>query len=453
MTPRFFIERPVLSWVIALTILLAGVLALRALPIEQYPSIAPPALQISVTYPGADATVVAENVTQVVEQALNGVEGFQYMSSSSRSDGATITVTFEPGTDIDVAQMDVQNRLSVVEQRLPEEVRRQGIQVFQSSESILMIVALTSRSGATDTLELGNFAASRIVDELRRVEGVGNVFEFSAPYAMRIWIDPDKLASYRLSPVDVLAAVREQNSQAAGGSIGNVPLAGGTELNATLQTQGRFSSPEEFASIILRANPDGSAVRVGDIAKVELGAQSYLFSTEIDGRPAAGMAIQLATDANALATSERVEARMAELAAAFPQNIDWTIAFDTTPFIRTSIEEVLVTLAIAMALIVLVMYIFLQSWRATLIPAIVVPISLAGGAIGLWLFGFSINVLTLFAMVLAIGILVDDAIVVVENVERIIDEERLPAFDATVKAMGQITTAIIATTLVLISVF
>ena len=453
MTPRFFIERPVLSWVIALTILLAGLLALRALPIEQYPSIAPPSLTIEVSYPGADATVVAENVTQVVEQALNGVEGFQYMSSSSRSDGATITVTFEPGTDIDVAQMDVQNRLSVVEQRLPEEVRRQGIQVFQSSESILMIVALTSRSGATDTLELGNFAASRIVDELRRVEGVGNVFEFSAPYAMRIWIDPDKLASYRLSPVDVLAAVREQNSQAAGGSIGNVPLAGGTELNATLQTQGRFSSPEEFASIILRANPDGSAVRVGDIAKVELGAQSYLFSTEIDGRPAAGMAIQLATDANALATSERVEARMAELAAAFPQNIDWTIAFDTTPFIRTSIEEVLVTLAIAMALIVLVMYIFLQSWRATLIPAIVVPISLAGGAIGLWLFGFSINVLTLFAMVLAIGILVDDAIVVVENVERIIDEERLPAFDATVKAMGQITTAIIATTFVLIAVF
>ena len=453
MTPRFFIERPVLSWVIALTILLAGVLALRALPIEQYPSIAPPSLTIDAIYPGADASVVEENVTQVIEQALNGVEGFQYMSSSSRSDGATIVVTFEPGTDIDVAQMDVQNRLSRVEPRLPEEVRRQGVQVLQRSESILMIVALTSRSGATDSLDLGNFAASRVVDELRRVDGVGDVIEFSSPYAMRIWLDPDKLSSYRLSPVDALNAVREQNSQSAGGAIGNVPLAKGTEINATLQTQGRFTTPEEFASIILRANADGSAVRLGDVAEVELGAQSYLFSIEIDGRPAAGMAVQLATGANALATAERVEARLAELAAGFPQDIDWTIAFDTTPFIRISIEEVLVTLGIAMLLIVLVMYAFLQSWRTTLIPSIVVPISLAGGVLGLWLFGFSINVLTLFAMVLAIGILVDDAIVVVENVERIIDEEGLPVFDATVKAMGQITTAIIATTLVLCAVF
>src|SRR5690606_22649589 len=302
-------------------------------------------------------TVVAENVTQVVEQALNGVEGFQYMTSSSRLDGATIGVTFEPGTDIDVAQMDVQNRLNAVEQRLPEEVRRQGIQVLQSSESILMIVALTSRSGATDTLELGNFAASRVVDELRRVDGVGDVFEFSSPYAMRIWLDPERLSSYRLTPVDALNAVRAQNSQAAGGAIGNVPLAGGTELNATLQTQGRFSSPDEFASIILRASPDGSAVRLGDVADVELGAESYLFSVEIDGRPAAGMAVQLATGANALATSERIEARMAELAGGFPEDIDWTIAFDTTPFIRISIEEVLVTLGIAMALIVLVMYV------------------------------------------------------------------------------------------------
>ncbi len=453
MTPRIFIDRPVLSWVVALTILLAGTLALRALPIEQYPSIAPPSLSIEVVYPGADATVVAENVTQVIEQQLNGVEGFQYMSSTSRSDGASIAVTFEPGTDIDAAQMDVQNRLNAVEQRLPEEVRRQGVQVFQRSESILMIIALTSRSGTTDTLALGNFAAARVVDELRRVDGVGDVFEFSSPYAMRIWLDPERLSSYRLSPVDALLAVRAQNSQAAGGATGNMPLAEGTEVTATLRTQGRFETPEEFESIILRANADGSAVRLGDVADVELGAESYLFSVEIDGRPAAGMAVQLATDANALATSERVVERMTELAEGFPEDIDWTIAFDTTPFIRISIEEVVLTLAVAMALIVLVMFVFLQSWRATLIPTIVVPISIAGGGLGLWLFGFSINVLTLFAMVLAIGILVDDAIVVVENVERIIDEERLPPYEATVKAMSQITTAIIATTLVLVSVF
>jgi len=454
MTPHFFIDRPVFAWVIALTILLAGALALRALPIEQYPSIAPPSLTIEVTYPGADASVLETNVTQVIEQELNGVEGFLYMSSTSRSSGtASIDVTFESGTDIDVAQMDVQNRLRAVEARLPEEVRRQGIQVFQASSTFLMIAALISRSGATDTLELGNFASTRVVDELRRVPGVGDVFLFASPYAMRIWLDPDRLSTYRLSASDVLAAVQEQNSQSAGGALGNLPLAEKTELNATIQTRGRFSTPEEFASIILRANPDGSAIRLRDVADVELGAESYLFSMELDGRPAAGMAVQLATGANALATAERVTARMNELAAGFPDDIDWTIAYDTTPFIRISIDEVLRTLAEAMALIVLVMFLFLQSWRTTLIPAIVVPIALAGGALGLWAFGFSINVLTLFAMVLAIGILVDDAIVVVENVERIMSEERLPPYEATVKAMGQIAAAIIGITLVLTSVF
>ena len=454
MTPRFFIDRPVFAWVIALTILLAGLLALRALPIEQYPSIAPPSLTIEVTYPGADASVLETNVTQVIEQELNGVEGFLYMSSTSRSSGtASIDVTFESGTDIDVAQMDVQNRLRAVEARLPEEVRRQGIQVFQASSNFLMIAALISRSGATDTLELGHFASTRVVDELRRVAGVGDVFLFAAPYAMRIWLDPDRLASYRLSASDVLAAVQEQNSQAAGGALGNLPLAENTEINATIQTRGRFSTPAEFASIILRASPDGSAIRLRDVADIELGAENYLFSMELDGRPAAGMAIQLATGANALATAERITARMDELAAGFPEDIDWTIAYDTTPFIRISIEEVRKTLVEAMVLIVLVMFVFLQSWRATLIPAIVVPVALAGGAVGLWAFGFSINVLTLFAMVLAIGILVDDAIVVVENVERIMTEERLPPHDATVKAMGQITSAIIGITLVLTSVF
>ncbi len=454
MSPKFFIDRPIFAWVVALTILLAGASALRDLPVEQYPSIAPPSLSVSVTYPGADASVLETNVTQVIEQALNGVEGFLYMSSSSQSNGtATITVTFVAGTDIDLAQVDVQNRLQTVEQRLPEEVQRQGIQVNKASAGFMMIVALTSKSGAMSTLELGSFATSRVVDELRRVPGVGEIRSFSSEYAMRIWLDPDKLAGYSLSPSDALLAVREQNSQSPGGSLGDQPIADGYEINATVLTQSRFTTADEFASIILRSNPDGSAVTLGDVARIELGAQSYLFDLELNGNPAAGMAVQLTTGANALSAASGVRSRMAELEASFPSDIGWTVPYDTTPFIQISIEEVLKTLVEAMLLIVLVMFLFLQSWRATLIPTIVVPIALAGGCVGLWLFGFSINVLTLFAMVLAIGILVDDAIVVVENVERVMAEEGLSPYDATVKAMGQITSAIIGITLVLVSVF
>lgn len=454
MSPKFFIDRPIFAWVVALTIVLAGVSALRDLPVEQYPSIAPPSLSVSVTYPGADASVLETNVTQVIEQALNGVEGFLYMSSTSQSNGtATISVTFDAGTDIDIAQVDVQNRLSTIEQRLPEEVRRQGIQVNKASSGFLMIIALTSKTGTLGTLELGNFATSRVIDELRRVPGVGDIRSFSSEYAMRIWLDPDKLANYRLSPADALAAVREQNSQSPGGSLGDQPIANGYEINAPILTQSRFTTSDEFASIILRSNPDGSAVRLGDVARIELGAQSYLFNLTVNDSPAAGMAVQLSTGANALSAAAGVRSRMAELERSFPEDIGWTVPFDTTPFIQISVEEVLKTLAEAMLLIVLVMFLFLQSWRATLIPTIVVPIALAGGCIGLWLFGFSINVLTLFAMVLAIGILVDDAIVVVENVERVMAEEGLSAYDATVKAMGQITSAIVGITLVLVSVF
>ncbi len=279
MTPRFFIDRPVFAWVIALGILLSGAIALRSLPIEQYPSIAPPTLQIVVAYPGADANVLETNVTQVIEQELNGVDGFLYMSSSSQSNGtASISLTFKPGTDINVAQMEVQNRLRRVDPRLPEEVRRQGVQVLKASSSFLLIVVLTSKSGNTPTLELGNFAITRVVDDLRRVQGVGDIQSFSSQYAMRIWLDPDKLASYRLSAGDALTAVREQNSQSVGGSLGDRPLAKGTELNATIVAQSRFKTPEEFASIILRANSDGSVVRLGDVARVELGAQDYLQS-------------------------------------------------------------------------------------------------------------------------------------------------------------------------------
>lgn len=454
MTPHFFIKRPVFAWVIALIIGLGGLLALRDLPVEQYPTIAPPSLTISMSYPGADASVLESNVTQIIEQELNGVEGFLYMQATSRSNGsASIELTFESGTDIDNAQMEVQNRLSRVEQRLPEEVRRQGIQVNQASSSFLMIVALTSKNGENSALELGNFASAQVVDELRRVPGVGDIREFSTQYAMRIWLNPDKLASFGLSPSEALAAVREQNSQSAGGALGDLPNAENIEITATIQTQGRMSTPEEFGQIILRANSDGSAVRLGDVARIELGAESYLTRLEINGQEAAGMAVQLTPGANALAVAEGVKARLAELERGFPEDIDWIIPYDSTPFISASIKEVLITLAVAMLLVFLVMFVFLQSWRATIIPTIVVPIALAGACMGLWLFGFSINLLSLFAMILAIGTLVDDAIVVVENVERLMEEEGLTPYQATVKAMDQVTSAVIGTTLVLIAVF
>jgi multidrug efflux pump len=454
MFARFFIDRPVFAWVIALTIALAGLLALRGLPVEQYPSVAPPSVTINVTYPGADAATLEANVTSIIEQEMNGVEGFLYMSSSSASNGAaSITVTFESGTDIDIAQVDVQNRLSRVEARLPEEVRRQGLVVSQANAGFLLIIALTSPNGTRSSLELGNYANNRIVDQLRRVPGVGDVRLFGSDYAMRIWLDSERLASFNLSPADALAAVREQNAQTAGGQIGAQPTTPEQQLNAIVVTQSRFTTPEQFAEIILRANPDGSTVRLGDVARVELGAASYESTTRLNGTPMAGMAVQLATGANALDAAAGVNERMEALEASFPPDVAWSIPYDTTPFVRLSIEEVLITLAEAMALVFAVMFLFLQNFRATIIPTIVVPIALLGACLGLWLFGFSINVLTLFGMVLAIGILVDDAIVVIENVERLMNEEGLSPRDATHKAMGQIITAIIGITLVLIAVF
>jgi multidrug efflux pump len=454
MFARFFIDRPVFAWVIALTIALAGLLALRGLPVEQYPSVAPPSVTINVAYPGADAATLEQNVTSIIEQEMNGVEGFLYMSSSSTSNGqASITVTFKSGTDIDIAQVDVQNRLSRIEARLPEEVRRQGVQVSQANAGFLMIVALTSPNGTRSSLELGNYANNRIIDQLRRVPGVGDVRLFGSDYAMRIWLDPERLAGFNLSPADALAAVREQNAQTAGGQIGAQPTTVEQQINAIVVTQSRFTTPEQFAEIILRANPDGSTVRLRDVARVELGAESYESTTRLNGKPMAGMAIQLATGANALDAAEGVNERMGALARSFPSDMAWSIPYDTTPFVRLSIEEVLITLAEAMALVFAVMFLFLQNLRATLIPTIVVPIALLGACLGLWLFGFSINVLTLFGMVLAIGILVDDAIVVIENVERLMAEEGLSPPEATHKAMDQIIYAIIGITLVLIAVF
>ncbi|ROT93703.1 multidrug efflux RND transporter permease subunit [Altererythrobacter sp. FM1] len=451
---RFFIDRPIFAWVVSLGILLAGFLALRALPVEQYPEVAPPSLTISVVYPGADAKTLEENVTQVIEQQLNGVEGFLYMSSSSLSNGtASITLTFEAGTNIDIAQTEVQNRLSTVEARLPEEVRRQGITMRQADDTFLMIVALTSEGGAQSPTDLGNIAATQVADELRRVPGVGDVLVFGSEYAMRIWLDPDALASYNLSPSEVLAAVREQNAQTAGGSIGAQPTTNGQEITATISTDGRFSTVEEFKNIILRASNGAAVVRLGDVARVELGAQTYAYDTTLNRQPMAGMAIQLGTGANALAAAEGVKERLAEIAPSLPDGVVWSIPYDTTPFVDASVEEVVKTLVEAMFLVFLVMFLFLQNWRATLIPTLVVPIALAGACLGLWLFGFSINVLSLFGMVLAIGILVDDAIVVIENVERIMRDEGLPPLQATRKAMGQISGAIIGITLVLVAVF
>ncbi len=451
---RFFIDRPIFAWVVSLGILLAGVLALRTLPVEQYPQVAPPSLTISVVYPGADAQTLESNVTQVIEQQLNGVEGFLYMASSSLSNGtASITLTFESGTDIDIAQTEVQNRLSAVEARLPESVRQQGISVRQANSSFLMIVALSSDDPNMTTTDLGNIAAERVVDELRRVNGVGDVLLFGSQYAMRIWLDPQALASYDLSPAQVLAAVQEQNSQNASGAIGELPTVEGQQITATISSQGRFTTVEEFENIILRANTGGAVVRLADVARVELGAQDYSVTTEWNGKPMAGMAIQLATGANALDAAEGVKTRLAELESSLPAGVNWAVPYDTTPFVQASIEEVIKTLVEAMILVFLVMYLFLQSWRATIIPALVVPIALAGACLGLWLFGFSINVLSLFGMVLAIGILVDDAIVVIENVERIMREEGLGPLEATRKAMDQITGAIIGITLVLVAVF
>lgn len=451
---RFFIDRPIFAWVVALGILLAGIIALRALPIEQYPEVAPPSLTISVVYPGADAQTLEQNVTQVIEQQLNGVEGFLYMASSSASNGtASITLTFEAGTDIDIAQTEVQNRLSTVEARLPEEVRQQGITVRQANAGFLLIVALTSKTGDLNSTDLGNIASRQVIDELRRVPGVGDITLFGSAYAMRIWLDPEALASYNLSPSAVLNAIREQNTQIAGGSIGAKPLAAGQQITATITSEGRFSTVEEFENIILRANTGAAVVRLGEVARIEIGAQSYATSTTLNETPMAGMAVQLGTGANALAAAEGVKSRIAELEAGLPSGVTWSIPYDTTPFVQASVDEVIKTLVEAMVLVFLVMYLFLQNWRATLIPTLVVPIALAGACLGLWLFGFSINVLSLFGMVLAIGILVDDAIVVIENVERIMREEGLPPLEATRKAMDQITTAIIGITLVLIAVF
>jgi multidrug efflux pump len=450
---RFFIHRPIFAWVIAILILLVGAIALKNLPVAQYPQVAPPQIAFNVTYPGASAQVVEDTVIKLIEQEMNGIEHLLYMEASSELGAGTLTLTFEPGTNIDIASVEAQNRYKRVEARLPDDVRRLGVPVTKPQRNYLMFVAIHSKDGKRSFVDLGSFAAANVLDPLRRLSGVGEAILFGAEYSMRIWLKPEQLVSYGLTPGDVRRALQAQNVQLATGELNQAPASPGAQVNAAIVTRGRLATPEEFGNVIVRALPNGATVRVKDIAWVELGAESYDRYARMNGQPIAAIAIRVAPGANALDVAKAVKARMAELARFFPEGVDWAVPYDTSRFVEISIFEVVKTLGEAMILVFIVMYVFLGHWRTTLIPAVVVPVALAGATAGLYAFGFSINVLTLFAMVLAIGILVDDAIVVVENVERIMREERLPPFQATLKAMDQIIGAILGISVVLSAVF
>ncbi|MEH6707479.1 MAG: efflux RND transporter permease subunit [Alloalcanivorax venustensis] len=451
---RFFIDRPIFAWVIAIVMMLAGVLSIYNLPVEQYPTVAPPEVTIQATYPGASAKVVEDSVTQVVEQQMNGIDNLLYITSTSDSAGnAQIAITFAPGTDPDIAQVQVQNKLQLATPLLPQEVQQQGVQVTKSSDSFLMVMAFSSKDGSMSRADLADFVAANVQDPLSRVQGVGQIQLFGSQYAMRIWLDPDKLNEYNLTPADVNAAIESQNNQVAGGQLGGAPAVEGQQLNASIIAQTRLENPEEFERILLRVNDDGSKVRLGDVARVELGSENYQVQGRFNGSPAAGMGINLATGANALDTANQVRERLAELQEFFPDNIEVSYPYDTTPFVEISIMEVVKTLFEGIALVFLVMFLFLQNFRATLIPTIAVPVVLLGTFAILLAFGFTVNTLTMFGMVLAIGLLVDDAIVVVENVERVMVEDGLSPREATRKSMGQITGALVGIALVLSAVF
>jgi multidrug efflux pump len=453
--PQFFIDRPIFAWVIAILITLGGTIAIFNLPIEAYPSIAPPSVQIRASYPGADAEVIQSTVTQVIEQNLSGIDNLLYFSSSSNSTGsANITLYFNPGTDLDAAAVQTQNAVNASEPRLPEIVNSLGVTVRKSNTGFLMGIALQDSSGRLDPAALNNLVAARLVDPISRIDGVGSVNQFGgAPYAMRIWLDPLKLEGYKLTATDVLDAIRAQNVMFAAGSVGAQPTVDGQGITATVSAESSFTTPDEFRNIILRTSPDGTTVHLGDVARVELGSDSYGRFSRINGKSVAAFGISLLPGANALSVAAAVEAKMAELAKSLPPNVNWSVPFESYTFVKVSIVEVVKTLGEAIVLVFLVMLLFLQNLRATLIPTLVVPVALTGAFLGMYLLGFSINVLSLFGLVLAIGIVVDDAIVVVENVERIMREEGLPAKEATRKGMTQITGAIVAVTTVLASVF
>ncbi|WP_295520632.1 multidrug efflux RND transporter permease subunit SmeE [uncultured Stenotrophomonas sp.] len=451
---RFFIDRPIFAWVIAIIIMLAGALAVMKLPVSMYPEVAPPAVEISATYPGASAKVVEDSVTQIIEQNMKGLDGLIYFSSNSSANGqATITLTFEAGTNPDIAQVQVQNKLQLALPLLPQEVQRQGINVAKSSSGFLQVLGFVSNDGSMDANDIADYVGSNVVDTLSRVPGVGNIQVFGGKYAMRIWLDPNKLHTYKLSVDEVTAAITAQNAQVAIGQLGGAPSVKGQQLNATINAQDRLQTPEQFRNILVRGGTDGSELRLGDVARVELGAESYDFVTRYNGKPSTGIAITLATGANALATAEGVRTALDEMKASFPAGLETVVPYDTTPFVQVSIKGVIKTLIEAIVLVFVVMYLFLQNFRATLIPTIAVPVVLLGTFGVLAMLGFSVNMLTMFAMVLAIGLLVDDAIVVVENVERIMSEEGLSPLEATRKSMGQITGALVGIGLVLSAVF
>ncbi|MDW6018542.1 efflux RND transporter permease subunit [Vibrio plantisponsor] len=451
---RFFIDRPIFAWVISIIIMLAGVLSIITLPVSQYPDIAPPTVIISGTYPGASADTVENSVTQTIEQNMNGIDNLIYMSSQSSSSGSfSITLTFESGTDADIAQVQVQNKLALAEATLPSEVQQQGITVSKSSSSFLMVVGFVSTDGSMDNTALSDYMISNVKDPLSRVQGVGEVQVFGAQNAMRIWLDPNKLNKYSLTPTQVKSAISAQNTQVSVGQLGAAPSVKGQRLNATITAQSRMRTVSEFENILLRVDTDGAQIRLKDVARVELGAESYQAVALYNGKYAAGIAIKLATGANALDTSKLVKARINEMSPTFPDNIEVIYPYDTTPFVQISIEEVVHTLIEAIVLVFLVMYLFLQNFRATLIPTIAVPVVLLGTFGVMAAFGFSINTLTMFGLVLAIGLLVDDAIVVVENVERVMAEDGLAPREATRKSMGQITGALVGIAMVLSAVF
>ncbi|WP_180139078.1 efflux RND transporter permease subunit [Acinetobacter sp. YH12043] len=451
---QFFIHRPIFAWVIALVIMLAGILTISKMPIAQYPTIAPPTVTISATYPGASAATVENTVTQIIEQQMNGLDGLRYISSNSAGNGqASIALNFEQGVDPDIAQVQVQNKLQSATALLPDDVQRQGVRVTKSGASFLQVLAFYSPDGSLTADDIKDYVNSNISEPLSRVAGVGEVQVFGGSYAMRIWLDPAKMASLQVTPSDVAQAIRTQNAQVAVGQLGGAPQIEGQVLNATVNAQSLLQTPEQFENIFLKNTTSGAQVRLGDVARVELGADNYQFDSKFNGKPAGGVAIKLATGANALDTAEAVEERLKQLRPNYPQGMVDTLAFDTTPFIQLSIESVVHTLIEAVILVFIVMFLFLQNWRATIIPTMAVPVVVLGTFAIINIFGFSINTLTMFAMVLAIGLLVDDAIVVVENVERVMAEEHLDPVTATAKSMKQISGALIGITSVLSAVF
>jgi multidrug efflux pump len=451
--PQFFIDRPVFAWVIAILISLGGVLAVRTLPIEAYPDVAPPQVSINASYPGANADTVERTVIQVIEQNLTGIDNLLYFSSKSSTNSGSITLVFETGTDPDVAAVQTQNRVALAEPRLPRDVVLNGLTVAKVNSGFLMAVSLRSKDNSVPSDVLNNIVAGRVLDPISRIPGVGQTQQFGAEYSMRIWLNPDKLRSYRISAADVAAKIRGQNVQFATGALGEQPAVEGQQVVAPVAAEGQFSDKEEFENIILRSEPNGTSVRLKDVARVQLGLNTYSFDVRLDNQPVAGFGVLLSPGSNALDVANAVRTRMDSLAPSFPHGVEWFLPFDATVFINAAIHEVVITLVIAVVLVFIVMLVFLQSFRATIIPTLVVPVALMGAFIGMAMFDFSINQLTLFGMVLAIGIVVDDAIVVIESVERIMREEHLPPKEATRKAMTQITNPIIAISVVLAAVF